>query len=77
MTDLVAALVAAIDRARTARRADFVLVPDAVLPITVQSTPAVPRPPIVVRPQDCDCHASQVAMVAHWERCASRTRGRS
>lgn len=29
-------------------------------------------PPPVDRPQDCDCGANPLALVAHWERCASR-----
>lgn len=35
----------------------------------------ITKPGPVVRPQACDCGASQLAMVAHSERCASRTRG--
>lgn len=32
------------------------------------------QPRMVTRPQDCDCGASQVAMVAHGVNCKSRTR---
>lgn len=40
-----------------------------------QPTHTPPSP--VTRPQDCDCGANQLISVAHWERCASRNRGRS
>ena len=89
MTNLIAHLVDAIERAHTARRSDFTLTPQAIaffptdpppdtrcnLSFLSPSSPDVVRPGLVARPQDCNCGASQVAMVAHWERCVSRLRG--
>lgn len=89
MTNLFAHLVDAIDRARTAHQSDFTLTTNdgtTVFPhhptpqtpvVPVFSLPAVGRATrlgLVARPQDCNCGASQVALVAHWEHCASRVR---
>lgn len=73
MTDLVAALYAGIERARAARRANLVLTPDALLTLAPQPTRRTPRLPPVARPQHCDCGANQLALVAHWDHCASRS----